>query len=137
MQQGKIIRGRNFEIQPEDIDAENHFFDAFDNYETEISASWIVRFLQQRGAGWVSFTYDEINTFYSQNFKHGFRFNRLVDPEMISPSLAREFAGHVDPKIPKGGGWIVLFDGSYYITSDFIKRCHKSSPATQPEAKAS
>ena len=38
-------------ITPEDISLGKHFFDAFGHYESEISASWLVEFAQQRGEG--------------------------------------------------------------------------------------
>lgn len=118
----------NFRIRPEDINASRHFFGAFDQAETEISAGWIVRFIQVRGTGWEPFTYEDINAFYAKKYSNGFRFNRLVEPEMVPPSLARAFAGYHDERIPVGGGWIILKDGRYYVTDDFILRCYKSSP---------
>jgi hypothetical protein len=97
--------------------------------ETEVSAGWVVRFLQERGLGWAPFTYEEINAFYGRKFKGGFGFNRLVNPEMVPPSLVRAFAGYIDPRVPVGGGWIVLGDDKKYcVTADFIERCFKSSP---------
>ena len=117
-------------IQPEHINTENNFFDAFDHTETEVSARWIVSFLQENKKGWAPFTYEEINAFYARKYQHGFRFNRLVEPEMVPPSLARAFAGIIEPKIPVGGGWIVLGeDKKYRVTEDFVLRCYKSSPA--------
>ena len=103
MSQRKIIvNSKGFPVQPENIDASKHFFDAFDNAETEVSAGWIIRYLQEREEGWAPFTYEEIDAFYARKYQHGFRFNRLVDPEMIPPSLVRAFAGHIDPLIPAG-----------------------------------
>lgn len=123
-----ITDGRNFPVQPRDINASKHLWDAFGNNETEISAGWIVRFLHERNHGWEPFTYEEINAFYSRKFTDGFSFNRLVEPEMVPPSLARAFAGHHDPLIPAGGGWIVLIGDKYHITEDFVEQCFKSSP---------
>lgn len=117
------------EIRPEDIDASEHLWNTFDHTETEISAGWIIRFFQERGMGWQPFTREEINAFYQRKYNHEFVFNRLVEPEMIPPSLVRAFAGHRDPLVPAGGGWIVLGDdGRYRVTDDFIERCHRSSP---------
>jgi len=125
-----ITAGEDFHIQPSDINAQEHFFDAFGNSETEISAGWIVQFLQERGQGWKPFTYEDINSFYARKYSNGFHFNRLVEAEMVPPSLARAFAGHHDPLVPVGGGWIVLDnEGKYYVTDEFITRCHKSRPA--------
>lgn len=122
---------KGFPVQPEHIDTSKRFFEAFDNSETEISAGWIVRFLQEKGEGWIPFIFDDINEFYRREFPVGrFYFNRLVDPELVPPNLARAFAGHYDPPVPKGGGWIILSkDGKYHITDEFVLRCFQSSPA--------
>jgi len=127
-----ITTGENFPVQPHHINAAAPFVGAFDNVETEISAGWIIRFLQERRQGWAPFTYDEINAFYARKWEDGFRFNRLVEAEMVPPSLARAFAGHHDQRIPVGGGWIVRgADGKYSITVDFVTRCFGSSPASR------
>lgn len=124
-----IVAGKSFRIQPEDIDTSKRLFDAFDNTETEISAIWIVRFLQDRGMGWDSFTFEEISAFYNRTIKGEFGFNRLVNPEWVPPNLARAFAGHHDRPVPVGGGWIILEnDKKYYITEDFVERCFRSNP---------
>jgi hypothetical protein len=120
-----------FPIQPDHIDASGHLYDSFGHMETEISAGWIIRFLQERGQSWAPFTFEEIDAFYSRKLKGGFRFNRLINPEMIPPNLARAFAGHNDPLIP-AGGWIVKGDDEkYYVTDEFVTFCFKSSPAKQ------
>lgn len=120
--------GASLPIQPDNIDASRHLFNSFDNLETETSAAWIIRFIQERKRGWAPFTLEDIERFYARKHKDGFRFNRLVEPEMVPPSLARAFAGYHDPKIPVGGGWIILRDGRYHVTEEFIRRCNKSSP---------
>ncbi len=119
----------SFEIQPKDINAKGHFWDAFDNVETEVSARYIVRLCQEKG-GWSPFTREEIEKFYQRSGYVNFCFNRLVDPEMVPLSLVRAFAGCREPLVPMGGGWVILGeDGKYRVTEDFIRRCHKSSPA--------
>lgn len=119
-----------FPVQPQHIDASKHFASAFDHMETEISAGWIVRLLQDRGQGWAPFTFEEINAFYSRWQKDGFIFNRLVDPQMVPERLALAFTeGILALRIPVGGGWIVPGeDKKYYITVEFVTRCFKSSP---------
>lgn len=124
-----IMSGEEYPIQPEDIDGSRHFFGAFGNRETEISAGWIIRFLQERNQSWKPFKYEDINTFYSKQYTDGFWFNRLVEAEMIPPNLARAFEGYRDTPIPAGGGWVIMdTTGQYYLTDDFITRCYKSSP---------
>ena len=127
-----ITDGDNFPVQPAHINASQHLFNSFDHRDTEVSAGWIVRFLQEREKGWAPFTHEDINSFYSRWHKDGFTFNRLVNAQMVPPSLARAFAGHHDPLIPVGGGWIVKGDDDrYYVTVEFVTRCFKSSPASQ------
>lgn len=116
----------NFAIQPKDIKTSPgvHFFDAFDNNETEVSAKWLVRFAQERGS-WHPFTFDEIEAFYNKGGFKGFWFNRLVEAERTrrNPWSEAYYAG---------GGWIIKEDGLYFFTDDFIKRCHNSSPMNPP-----
>ena len=57
----------DYPIQPKDINAEGALIDCFGNLESEVSAGWVIRFLQERGAGWVPFTYNEINGYYEAN----------------------------------------------------------------------
>ena len=122
----------SFPVQPCHIDASKHLFDAFDHSETETSAGWIIRFLQERNTGWQPFTLAEIQEFYSRKFDHGFCFNCLVNTEMIPLSLARAFEGHHDPRIPAGGGWIILGnDDKYYVTEEFVTSCFKSRPMSE------
>ncbi len=119
----------NFEIQPKDIDASKHLWEAFDHCETEISAGYILRMCQERG-GWFPFTQEEIEEFYRRSGYVNFHFNRLVEPEEVPLSLARAFAGYREPLMFKGGGWVVFGgDSKYRVTEDFIRRCYKSSPA--------
>ncbi len=121
----------NFPIQPDQVDVSRHFFEAFNQRETEISARWIVRFIQQRGEGWKPFSYEELNTFYKKTFPHGnFTFNRLVEPGVKVLNCAAMFAGELPITELTGGGWIVKGDDEkYYATGDFVERCFKSSPA--------
>lgn len=97
-----------FQIQPDDIDANEHFWNAFDNNETEISAAWIVRLCQERG-GWVPFTDDEMEAYYNRGGHQNFRFSQLLDNR---------------------GRWVVKGDdGKYRVTVNFIARCFGASPA--------
>ena len=96
-------------ITPEDISLGKHFFDAFGHYESEISASWLVEFAQQRGEGWKPFTHEDIEKFYSKSGWRNFNFNRLLTSCQI---LKREI-GHT-------GGYV------YHFTEEFISRCYKS-----------
>ena len=92
-------------IKPSDIDTSKHFFDAFGNCETEISAWWIVKFCQARNS-WAPFFYDELNSFYTANgYKGRFWFNRLTQEDFVQEK-----------------------DGFYHITHRFVCRCYEASP---------
>ena len=92
-------------IKPSDIDTSQHFWDAFGNRETEISALWIVRFCQDRNS-WEPFTYDELNSFCKAKGHRGdFWFNRLGKKDFIQK-----------------------IDNLHHITHRFICRCYESSP---------
>lgn len=135
-----------------------HLYGAFDNSETEKSAYWIVRLCQQLGS-WGPFTLEQIQELYNESIPgEKFTFNRLVDPQAVFANPAQEFgrmaqhasytrgmnpvaasisyamtaAANPAPTVLKGGGWIVRHtDGKYYITDDFVSRCHQSSPASR------
>jgi len=91
-------------VQPEDINTDQHFWDAFGHVETEISAMWIVRFCQERGQSWKPFTYQDIEQFYNNGGHKDFRFNRLLSQ-----------------------GYIQEQDGCSIITPAFVERCYRSS----------
>lgn len=111
----------DFPIQPGDINAKQHMYDAYGNNETEISAGYIIRMCQEKGS-WEPFTADEIEEFYQKVSPHtGFSFNQLVDQGMGYSIVS----GHY----PVGGGWIVLKDGKYHLTTTFIEAAFKSSTA--------
>lgn len=92
-------------VTPNDIPTPpgGHFWDAFGNMETEISARWLVRFAQERGTGWSPFTTEEIEAFYVSGGFQDFRFNKLIS-----------------------GGWIIASGNTFQFTEDFIARCHRA-----------
>ena len=60
--------------KPADIELpNNHLYGTYRNYESEVSAKWIIKFCQDAG-DWVSFTQSEIDKFSKQKF----RFNNLI-----------------------------------------------------------
>ncbi len=132
-----VTHEENYPIQPKDIDGTKHFGRAFDNMETEISARWIIRFLQWRGEGWKPFTHQEIEAFYNRKQQNGFTFNRLIKPETVPISLVRglsECVARPPEKKQVGGGWIVVStENNYFVTEDFIQHCYKSSPMSKKE----
>jgi hypothetical protein len=107
------------EVQPSDIDASRHLFDAFGHYETEISAGYIIRMFQEIGE-WRPFTNDEIEEFYSRSGHKGFSFNGLIIPVRERLADGRPYQ--------VGGGYIVeKDDGKYEVTEEFIARAFQSS----------
>ncbi len=103
---------KSYPIQPILINTNQHFFDAFGNMETEISARWVVRFCQEKG-GWFPFTYDELDAFYrGKGLQDGFTFNRL-------------HYGQSGDFIVKGE------DGRFRVTHEFITLCFSSSPSEE------
>lgn len=99
------IVSKNCPIRPEHIDTRRHFFEAFDNMETESSANWIVMLCQEKG-NWDPFTMAEIEAFYNKADQIDFWFNRLTTEK-----------------------WIVEKDGQYFITVQFVARCYAAAPA--------
>ena len=65
---------------PDQIDMEHHFMDAFDNYEREITAQWIVQLCQEKG-DWMPFTKPEIDKYHLSKTGKPFYFNGIVTPE--------------------------------------------------------
>ena len=91
-------------IRPSHIDTSDHFWDTFDNRETEASARLIVTFCQEReGDDWRSFTKKELD----ERFKEDFWFNKLTEPKGDYAYLER-----------KGG--------TVRVTDRFIKTCFGS-----------
>ena len=108
-------------ITPDDIQIKGHMFDAFDHYETEISAQWLVRFAQARGEGWKPFTYDDIEAFYSKGGKlRDFGFNKLVDKGWITLMKAGSI-GFED------AAFVGYTKDVYHFTEEFIARCYRAT----------
>lgn len=106
-------------IAPADINCNGHFWDAFGNSETEISAKYVVRLCQQKG-GWTPFSDEEIEEFYfEKSGHHGYSFNRLVEPGWAYGLGERKLVG---------GGWVLRgADGLYRVTVEFVLRCYMST----------
>lgn len=63
-----LIEGERLEITPFDINTNDHFWNAFDHSETEVSARWIVLLCQKRGT-WGPFSGEAIEELYRENFE--------------------------------------------------------------------
>lgn len=96
----------DYPVRPKHINAKQHLWNAFDHCETEVSAGYIVRLCQERGAGWAPFTKEQIEARYQEAGHKNFGFNRLINK-----------------------GWIKEDDGVYTITHEFVARCFKGSPS--------
>lgn len=101
-------------IKPSGINA-GYRFDAFGDFDTDISAGWIVRFSQQND-NWNPFTFDAINSFYLSRVQVHAR-GREIKPFSFNKLLEKEV--------------IVEVDGLYYVTDAFICACYDSSPANK------
>ncbi len=95
------------EVEPEKINTEQHFWDAFGNVETEISARWIVRFCQERKRGWEPFSKSEIEQFYNQHGYVHFMFNKLLSRDQR---------------------YVRVEGDAYSVTPEFVDRCYQASP---------
>lgn len=100
----KTISALNHPIKPEEIRTETHWFEAFGNYETEVSALFLVLFAKKNGC-WRDFTKKEIDKFTKRNFD----FYELTDGKYQEPTIK------------------VNNDKTYSFTSEFIERCYKYS----------
>ncbi len=118
-----IIRRRKYrDVQPSNIATSGrHFFDAFDHYESEISAHWIIRFLKDRKDGWLQFSYKALNDFYKSKFSEDvddFSFNNLITRGWIIIKREKE----------RGDDFDEAKDNDILsVTDDFIERCYKAS----------
>ena len=103
----QVVDPKSYPITPEHIDASKHLWNAFVSQEQEVTAGWLVRFVQDRGEGWTSFTAADINRYYhEQGRPEQFWFNGL----------------DID-------GTLVQHDGHFHFTHRFVSACYKSSPA--------
>ena len=111
-----VSQNTNYPIQPDHINAHNHFLGAFENYEKELSAVRIINFLQRRGTGWSPFTKSDIEEFFQQESRETFSFNGLL-VEKETPERNNDF--------------VVVRGESCLVTHQFIARCYLSSPAKE------
>ena len=114
-----VAASEDHPIKPELIntDPDVHFWSAFENSEAEVSAKWIVRFLQHKGQSWGVVDVAELNTFYNER--------RKAALEAAGKSFHAEkfwFNGIDTHYMVKVG------EGQYRVTQEFVGRCHLSSP---------
>jgi len=121
-QRGPLVEEvADFPIKPNDINASQHLSDAFGNLETETSAGYIIRMCQEKGS-WDPFTKEDIEEFYKRSgHSDGFWFNQLVEPGKSFSIVNGEYL--------VGGGWVVLKDRKYHLTTTFVEAAFNSSPA--------
>lgn len=131
-QRGPLVsEAPDFGITPSDIDTSRHFYGAYGHSETEESARLIIQMLQRRGSrdllgrrrkDWDPFTRREIDRFYRRAGNKGdFPFHELIKPNWKGE-------GYEVPGL-YGGGWIVEKDGKFHITTGFVEKAQRSSPA--------
>ena len=93
-----------YPVCPHDIKAERIFPGDWTRPETNISAGWIIAFLQERDQGWGPFSKVDIENYYQDGGYAGFRFNEL------SPR------------------YIEIKNKVCHVTHDFVERCYNASP---------
>ncbi len=96
-------------IRPSGINAQRHFWDAFNHNETEISAGWIVRFCQSRNNDtWAPFRLADLHAYYVERRgrQETFLFNRLVS-----------------------SGYVSVDSGVVSVSVQFVAKCYAASPA--------
>ncbi len=107
-------REMSLTIAPSDINTQRHFWNAFGHMETETSACWIVRLMQEKG-GWVPFTHAELIAFYTAPGRRpvgeSFHFNGLIQ-----------------------SGYILQAGDVYQVTPVFVAKCYSSSPVKSKTA---
>jgi hypothetical protein len=116
-------------FQPEHFVLPEHYWDTFGHTQTEISAKWVMRFLQDRGKGWEPFTYDEINNFYNTKRiasgceREKFTFNRLLPGKHKHDTTSSFLGGDPEYRPNPGGIEIIEMQGEevYRVTDDFIR----------------
>jgi hypothetical protein len=92
-------------IKPSHINTDQHFWGAFDRYETEVGAAWVVLLLQQENE-WRPFTDAEMQRYYNETW----------------PEKKLDLSDLVE------GGWLREENGVYTVTNEFVARCYGASP---------
>ncbi len=110
-------------LTPDDFRTDGHYWDAFGNSETEVSARWVIRFLQDRGKGWISFTFDEINAYYlgkmvNQCCTQDFTFNALIEGTHNHMTAQTFPIGEQRPNQHS----IAMEDDTFTVTDEFLSK---------------
>jgi hypothetical protein len=115
-----ILETEDFPIKPADINTGGHRVNSFENWETDISAGYIILLMQQK-TGWLPFTREEIELTHSQHSTggKGFAFCRLMG-EFRVYGAGNSWLESLDVIVEK--------DGKYFVTDEFVLRCYRSSP---------
>lgn len=109
----------DFHTTPEMIDTSGHLWSAFGECMAEVSARWIVRFLQAKKLGWAPVNYVELNQFYNSTRKASLEASG-------KPFRAEEFYfNELDRH------YLVKEGENYLITREFVARCYASAPADE------
>jgi hypothetical protein len=130
-----ITEAEDFPIKPSDINAAEYMWDSFDNMETDISAGWIIRLLQEKGNEWVPFTYGELNAYYRKNCKAqnvgNYTFNHLLGEFAVCKRGKRYFE-RMDVVVREGDekntGQNIQDTDVFRVTNQFVFRAYASRP---------
>jgi hypothetical protein len=115
----------NTPLTPHDIGTHDHYWNAFGNSETEVSACWIIMFLQARNEGWTPFTRDAIDAFYRE------RRLAVVNAKRSEASQLslRDFHEHITLNQLNNPKWLIETPKGLMVTIAFVARCYGSCPA--------
>jgi hypothetical protein len=123
-----LVDGKNFPIQPSQINVDKYLSHAFKNCYTDASAHHVIKLCQKLG-GWFPFNYLDIEEIYNEAGHHRFSFNHLIGQGIILLNAADVLAGKkTTTKLVDYYDWIVFGDDEkYHVTENFVKRCFKYS----------
>jgi hypothetical protein len=99
-----IREPRGYYIQPEQIDTSKPFLGQFHSVEREKLAAMLVEFCQNRGTGWSPASLTELSAYYDQH-RRQHRYDKFSLRDLDTD------------------GFIVLVDGAYWFTGEFVNRC--------------
>ncbi len=127
MKRNIITDSQSFPIQPLDVNIRHckgfaDFSGVFGDVDSGHSAYWIIK-LCQRLHRWGPFTLEEMENLFAKAGHKDFKFYRLINPKSLFDN-------------PATNGWIVHdTDKQYHVTDDFVRLCHKASPARRKKSK--
>lgn len=137
-----ITDDEDFPIKPADIKSDD-LGDPFGDQETNFSAAYIVRFMQESG-GWVPFTYAQVNAFFQETEGHVgvFPFRHLLGYFTVWTDQYKSHQDRLDVVVRDASenaeSWGNVKDTDVFrVTDEFVLRCYRSAgiPRMKPTAQ--